>query len=150
MKKEALQGEGDRQSDRNYRDRTESFIESGRVEGAAQEAKRAYEEDPEEMESAEDAAQMKAAQHFAKSHPDLSSRMVELAAIRDDLKVRMHLAKKEAQDLFATAEEKWSALTGKIAMLKDTTKDSADNIGAASKLLLDELQESYKRLKGSI
>ncbi|MFU8817737.1 MAG: hypothetical protein ACNA7W_20510 [Pseudomonadales bacterium] len=43
-------GEGNREADRHYRERTEKFVKSGRVEEAAQKAK---EQDPEEAAKAE-------------------------------------------------------------------------------------------------
>ena len=46
-------GEGNHEADRRYREQTEEFIASGRVDEAAREAKRAVEEDAEELEAAE-------------------------------------------------------------------------------------------------
>ena len=46
-------GEGDHEADRRYREETERFIASGRVDEAAREARRAMEEDSEELEAAE-------------------------------------------------------------------------------------------------
>ena len=48
-----VQGEGDYEADRRYREETERFIASGKVDEAAQEAKRAVEEEGEELEAAE-------------------------------------------------------------------------------------------------
>lgn len=50
-------GEGDREADRHYRDRTREFVESGRVDEAAE---RAAEQDPEEGEEAEEAGRRRA------------------------------------------------------------------------------------------
>jgi hypothetical protein len=46
-------GEGNHEADRRYREATEEFIASGRVDEAAREAKRAVDEDGEELEAAE-------------------------------------------------------------------------------------------------
>jgi hypothetical protein len=46
-------GEGDHEADRRYREETERFIASGRVDEAAREAQRAVQEDGEELEAAE-------------------------------------------------------------------------------------------------
>lgn len=48
------QGEGNHEADRRYREDTKRFIDSGRVEEAAREAKRAVETDGEELERAEE------------------------------------------------------------------------------------------------
>jgi hypothetical protein len=47
-------GEGNREADRRYRDATRKFVESGGVEPAAQEARRAV-DDPEEREELNEA-----------------------------------------------------------------------------------------------
>jgi hypothetical protein len=46
-------GEGDHEADRRYREETERFIASGRVDEAAREAQRAVAEEGEELEAAE-------------------------------------------------------------------------------------------------
>jgi hypothetical protein len=48
------QGEGNHEADRRYREDTKRFIDSGRVEEAAREAKRAVETDGEELARAEE------------------------------------------------------------------------------------------------
>lgn len=50
-------GEGDREADRNYRERTEKFVKSGRVEEAA---KKAGDQDPGEAAKAEEAGRKRA------------------------------------------------------------------------------------------
>jgi hypothetical protein len=55
-------GEGDHQADKRYREETEKFIASGRVDEAAREAQRALAEDPEELEAAEEAGRARAAE----------------------------------------------------------------------------------------
>jgi hypothetical protein len=55
-------GEGDHEADRRYREQTERFIESGRVDEAAREAKRAVEQDDGELEAAEEAGRARAAE----------------------------------------------------------------------------------------
>jgi hypothetical protein len=46
-------GEGDHEADRRYREQTKRFIDSGRVDAAAQEAKRAVQDGSDELEAAE-------------------------------------------------------------------------------------------------
>jgi hypothetical protein len=47
-------GEGNHEADRQYREATKRFVAGGRVEEAAEEAKRALAEDPDELEEAEE------------------------------------------------------------------------------------------------
>ena len=51
--KPGVKGEGNHEADRRYREATKRFIAGGHVEEAAEEAKRALAEDPEELEAAE-------------------------------------------------------------------------------------------------
>jgi hypothetical protein len=60
--KAGVQGEGDHEADRRYREATERFIAEGKVEPAAEEARRAMEEDPEELEKAEEEGKSRAAE----------------------------------------------------------------------------------------
>jgi hypothetical protein len=55
-------GEGNHEADRRYREETERFIASGRVDEAAREAKRAVEEDEGELEAAEKAGRARVAE----------------------------------------------------------------------------------------
>ena len=57
-----LQGEGNYDASRRYRERTEQFIESGRVEEAAQNAVPESPEEQEELERAEEAGRARAAE----------------------------------------------------------------------------------------
>jgi hypothetical protein len=63
-------GEGNHSADRRYRDETRRFIDSGRVDEAAQEAKRALDEDRDALEAAE--AEGKS--HIAEEDPQISRR----------------------------------------------------------------------------
>jgi hypothetical protein len=56
------QGEGNHEADRRYREETEQFIASGKVDEAAREAKRALEEEGEELEAAEAEGRSRAAE----------------------------------------------------------------------------------------
>jgi hypothetical protein len=55
-------GEGNHEADREYRERTERFVASGRVDDAATEAKRALDEEGEELEAAEAAGRARIAE----------------------------------------------------------------------------------------
>lgn len=61
------QGEGDREADRHYRDKTREFVESGRVEKAAREAGK---QDPEEARKAEEAGRKRAKEEDPEVHRD--------------------------------------------------------------------------------
>jgi hypothetical protein len=58
-------GEGDREADRHYRERTEKFVKSGKVEEAA---RKAGEQDPEEARQAEEAGRQRAKEDDPEGH----------------------------------------------------------------------------------
>lgn len=63
-------GEGNHEADRRYREETKRFIDSGRVEQAAGEAKRALEEDGEALEAAEEEGRAR----IAEEDPEVKQR----------------------------------------------------------------------------
>ena len=63
-------GEGNHAADRRYRDETKRFIDSGRVGEAAEEAKRALDEDGEALAAAEEEGRS----HIAEEDPQVSRR----------------------------------------------------------------------------
>jgi hypothetical protein len=65
--KDQVQGEGNYEATRNYRRRTEAFIESGRVEAAAQNAASASADEQQELERAEEVGRS----HTAEEDPQL-------------------------------------------------------------------------------
>lgn len=60
-------GEGDREADRHYRERTRKFVESGKVEEAAE---KAGEQDPEEAREAEEKGRARAKEEDPEVHRD--------------------------------------------------------------------------------
>jgi hypothetical protein len=63
-------GEGNHEADRQYREATKRFIDSGRVGDAAREAQRAVKENPDELEAAEEEGRS----HIAEEDPEVSKR----------------------------------------------------------------------------
>ena len=60
-------GEGDRQADRHYREKTREFVESGKVDEAAEKAR---DQDPEEAKKAEEAGRKRAKEVDPEVHRD--------------------------------------------------------------------------------
>ena len=67
MPNDKVKGEGDPEADRRYREATERFIAEVKVDEAADEAKRALQEDPEELEEAE----AEGKKHMAEEDPEV-------------------------------------------------------------------------------
>lgn len=73
--------------------------------------------------------------------------MDKLAQQRDELIVQAQLAKLEAMDEWKNVESKFSQLRSKSGPLKDTAKESAQDIQAAAKQLADEISRGYDRIR---
>ena len=69
----------------------------------------------------------------------------ELQTLRDDLKVRIHLASKELQDTWEGLEARWRHFQAQAELDK-----TASNVSEASKLLAEELKGGYDRIKRAL
>lgn len=74
---------------------------------------------------------------------------------RDELKLKMHLGGKEAQDEWARLEARWAELEKKVQPLTGAVKEAAETGGeqarkvatAALDLTARELNEGYQKLR---
>jgi SMC interacting uncharacterized protein involved in chromosome segregation len=74
----------------------------------------------------------------------------ELTEERDKLRVRVHLAKMEASDEWEELEEKIEKLESKARAVRKATADSAEDVGAAVKLLGQEIKDGFKKIAGQL
>jgi len=81
---------------------------------------------------------------------DIDEVVGALRTERDELRVRLHLAKAEIRDEFEELEDKWNHLESRLGHLKDAGKESADDVGAAAKQLAEEIGAAYSRMKKSL
>jgi hypothetical protein len=81
---------------------------------------------------------------------ELQRELEELSAMRDQLRVRMHLAKADAKDEWHKLEDRWARLSGEVARTVHDAKKPAAEVGSAARSLLDELRRSYERIKGEL
>ena len=84
---------------------------------------------------------------MSQTKEEASSRFDELRAVRDDLEVRINLAKLEARDLWEDLEKKMSHAEGKVKVLAEAAEDVLEDVGEAAKSVLDEIEEGYEKLK---
>jgi hypothetical protein len=73
-----------------------------------------------------------------------------LAQLRDDLKVRLHLAEMDARDQWEKLEPKWWELQRKAAAVEKASADTAQEITAAADLLIGELRKGYERIRKAL
>jgi len=71
----------------------------------------------------------------------------KLKTRRDELLVQLDLGKKEVEDAWSEADEKWSRLEAQLHRLKREGEEALDEIGEAAELLVDEVKEGFKKMK---
>src|SRR5262245_22515693 len=130
---EKNEGEGNRTADAKYRAAVREHVLTRDVEKLADEAKEALEHDDGELARAEAIGRAR-----AYAVPEVEKGLVDLARIRDEVKVRMHLAKLESKQAFEKLESRWAKLVGKAGAVKDVSIESAGDVAAATRLVIEE------------
>jgi hypothetical protein len=74
----------------------------------------------------------------------------ELARLRDELKLKMHLAKMEAQEAFSGLETRYAELELQLTRIKNASTDTADQVKRKSDALITELVEGYRRIRANL
>jgi hypothetical protein len=70
-----------------------------------------------------------------------------LRTLRDELKVQVQLAASEARDAYDDVEQKWDHAEAKLKVLGEEAADSAEKVGDALRLVLDEISDGYDNIK---
>lgn len=70
-----------------------------------------------------------------------------LRALRDELRVRIHLGAAEAKDAWEEAEKGWGHLEGRLKVLQEVAAESAEDVGEASRLLAGEIRKAYDKVR---
>ncbi len=65
---------------------------------------------------------------------------------RDEIEVQMHLASMEAKEEWEKGEEKWGEFVDALGVITDDTKETTAELIHATKIIGDELKETYKRI----
>jgi len=77
----------------------------------------------------------------------LERELEDLRATRDELRVKMHLGKLEAQDQWKQIEKQWQHVESKLKLAGETGREVAEDIGEAASLAVEELKEGYAKLR---
>ena len=75
----------------------------------------------------------------------VSETLKELKQEAEELRVRAHLAKMEASDEWKNIEAKLVKLESKAKELGGVTAEAAKDVGAAAKLLGEEIRDGFKK-----
>ena len=73
--------------------------------------------------------------------------MQRLETERDELKVKLNLAKMEAREEWDELEKKMDALKGRMKVIGDEAKEAGGDVGAAVDMLADEIKEGFSKLR---
>jgi hypothetical protein len=74
----------------------------------------------------------------------------KLAQLRDEIRVRIHLARLEARTEWERLEPKWWELEEKVDALETVSKETAKNLKAAAELMIGELTKGYQRIRETL
>lgn len=83
--------------------------------------------------------------------PDFSATWKQLLADlereRDELRLKVHLAKADGRDQLAKAERKLEQLRARAEVVKSTAKGSAGDVEQAAKVLASEIKEGFAKVR---
>jgi len=80
----------------------------------------------------------------------LQEMLEKLEQERDELKVRMHLGKAEAREEWDKLEVRIGELRARLDKAGDEAGDVMEDVGAAAKLLGEEIREGFARIRRSL
>lgn len=81
---------------------------------------------------------------------DATSPKRELARLRDQLQLQIHLAQAEVRTQWEELEKKWTLLQSRLTVLEVAGQESKREIGEAVRLLIQELSDGYQRVRGAL
>jgi SMC interacting uncharacterized protein involved in chromosome segregation len=77
----------------------------------------------------------------------LEKELEDLRVTRDELRVRMHLGKLDAQDQWEQIEKQWQHVESKLKHARETGREIAEEIGEATSLVVEEMKQGYAKLR---
>jgi SMC interacting uncharacterized protein involved in chromosome segregation len=77
----------------------------------------------------------------------LESELEALQATRDELRVRLHLGKLDAQEQWDQIEKRWQHVESKLKVAGEAGREIAGDIGEAANLTIGEIKEGYAKLR---
>jgi len=81
---------------------------------------------------------------------DLDELANTLKQQRDEIEVQIHLASMEAKDEWQKGEKEWGEFVDALGVITDDTKEASAELINATKIIGDELKETYKRISGRL
>ena len=84
---------------------------------------------------------------MADDQSKLDSLLQRLETERDELKLKLGLAKLEAREEWKDMEEKLDRLRGRIKVVRGEAKEASGDVGAALDTLAEEIKEGFARIR---
>lgn len=81
---------------------------------------------------------------------DLKKLMDDLTQQRDELNVKLHLAKAEVRDEWDKLEAKWEEMKGNMTTMGEEAEKTAESVTTAAGLLAEEIKKGYERIKNAL
>ncbi len=80
----------------------------------------------------------------------LTKTLEQLKQLRDELQVKLHLAKADAKDEWTRLETQWQEVKPKVEAAREEAGKTAESVGAALGQAIDELKKGYDRLRSRL
>lgn len=78
---------------------------------------------------------------------DIRELMENLKQQRDEISLKVHLAGMEAKEEWEKAEKNWDKFSAKANEIYDDTVETTEELIDAAKVIGDELNQAYQRIK---
>ena len=73
-----------------------------------------------------------------------------LEKARDEIKLKAHLLKSDLKDEWAKLDHDFDRLRAELAPVKRAAGESAKEVGAAARLLMDSVKEGFEKIRGAL
>ncbi len=80
----------------------------------------------------------------------ISGELDELRRLRDELRVQIHLGTAETRDLWEQTEERFGRLESRFKEVKRDVKGPLEDVGEATRQLLDEIGNAYREIRKAL
>jgi len=84
---------------------------------------------------------------MAEKQQPFSAEIDALRTLRDELRVQLNLAGKEAREVFDSAEKAWAKLEGRLKLVERESRKEAEGVGEAARALAKEIRNAYRRVR---
>jgi SMC interacting uncharacterized protein involved in chromosome segregation len=77
----------------------------------------------------------------------LERELEDLRTTRDELRVRLHLGKMDAQEQWDQIEKQWQHVEAKLKVAGEAGREIAEDVGEAANHTVEEMKEGYAKLR---